>query len=45
MKVEVLSNCFSGVNITIGEARDDIHEVPQAVRFIRYGDQINPERL
>jgi hypothetical protein len=44
-EVRVLGTVYVGVSIQIGEAKEDLRQPMQGIRFTRYGDHINPERL
>jgi uncharacterized protein (DUF342 family) len=44
-EVRILGPIYVGVSIQIGEAKEDIRQPLQGIRFTRYGDHINPERI
>lgn len=44
-EVRVLGTIYVGVSIQIGEAKEEIRQPMQGIRFTRYGDHINPERI
>lgn len=45
MEVRITGTIYSGVNLQIGDVKEDVNKTIESVRFIRYGDAITPERL